>query len=111
MLYKVIVSVQSIVGMLFGLNRLYVHQPAFKWQKHSLEMMDIVPNHSFKRFSSILLEDPLNVIKELEIIVQEVYQFIQHEFPRIDVSKVINQSLFLRPKNRRSQFIQFDKDM
>jgi hypothetical protein len=100
MLYKVIVTVQTnVMGILFGLNRLYVHHPAFKWQKHSLEAMNITPKKLSKRFESILLKHPKDGVKELEVITQEVYQLIQSEYPSMDLSAVIDKSLFLRPKN------------
>jgi len=100
MLYKVIVSVQTnIMGILFGINRLYVHHPAFKWQKHSLENMKIAPKNLSNRLTSILLGHPKNSVRELEVITQEIYQLIQSEYPTIDLSNVIDKSLFLRPKN------------
>jgi hypothetical protein len=102
MLYKVIVSVQTnIMGILFGLNRLYVHHPAYKWQKHTLENMEIVPKNIANRLPSILLEHPKNSVKELEAIIQEIYQLIQNEYPTMDLSEVINKSLFLRPKTTK----------
>ena len=100
MLYKVIVSVQTnLMGILFGLNRIYVHHPAFKWQKHSLEAMKIAPNNVFNRFKSILLTHPKESVSELEEIIQEVYELIRTEYPSIDLSEVIDKSLSLRPKN------------
>ncbi|MEI4769872.1 DUF4037 domain-containing protein [Psychrobacillus sp. FJAT-51614] len=100
MLYKVMVSVQTnLMGILFGLNRLYVHHPAFKWQKHSLETMNIVPRNTFNRFTSILLNHPKESVRELEEIIQEVFELIRTEYPSIDLSEVIDKSLFLRPKN------------
>ena len=100
MLYKVIVSVQTnLMGILFGLNRIYVHHPAFKWQKHSLEAMKIVPNNAFNRFKSILLTHPKESVSELEEIIQEVYELIRTEYPSLDLSEVIDKSLSLRPKN------------
>ncbi|MEI4770923.1 DUF4037 domain-containing protein [Psychrobacillus sp. FJAT-51614] len=100
MLYKVIVSVQTnLMGILFGLNRLYVHHPAFKWQQHSLEAMNIVPTNTFNRFTSILLSHPKESVSELEGIIQEVYELIRTEYPSLELSEVIDKSLFLRPKN------------
>ncbi|WP_419882886.1 DUF4037 domain-containing protein [Peribacillus sp. B-H-3] len=100
MLYKVIVSVQTnLMGILFGLNRIYVHHPAFKWQKHSLEAMIIAPNNAFNRFKSILLTHPKESVSELEEIIQEVYELIKTEYPSLDLSAVIDKSLSLRPKN------------
>ena len=100
MLYKVIVSVQTnLMGILFGLNRIYVHHPAFKWQKHSLEAMKIAPHNAFNRFKSILLTHPKESVSELEEIIQEVYELIRTEYPSIDLSEVIDKSLSLRTKN------------
>ncbi|MCE7792169.1 DUF4037 domain-containing protein [Salipaludibacillus sp. CUR1] len=99
MLYKVMVAVQTnIMGMLFGLNRLYVHHPAFKWQKQTLESMAITPENIVNRLDSIFMHNPTLSIRELEIIIQEVYELIKQEHPQIDLSSVIDQSLFLRPK-------------
>ncbi|PYZ93350.1 cytoplasmic protein [Salipaludibacillus keqinensis] len=100
MLYKVMVDVQTnIMGMLFGLNRLYVHHPAFKWQKQTLESMEMTPTNTVHRLGSTFLEDPSDSIKNLERIIREVYELIQMEHPQIDLSSVIDKSLFLRPKN------------
>jgi Domain of unknown function (DUF4037) len=82
MLYKVIVDVQTnIMGILFGLNRQYVHHPAFKWQKHTLQSMAIAPENIGVRLESIFLENPSTSIRELELIIQEVYELIQHKHP------------------------------
>lgn len=100
MLYKVIVSVQTnLMGILFGLNQIYVHHPAFKWQKHSLEAMKIAPRNSIDRFTSILLNHPKEGVGELEEMIQEVYELIRVEYPSLDLSQVMDRSLFLRPKN------------
>ncbi|MED4018734.1 DUF4037 domain-containing protein [Sutcliffiella cohnii] len=99
MLYKVMVDVQTnVMGMLFGLNRQYVHHPAFKWQKQSLHSMNITPENIVNRLESIFLDHPSNSVRELEVIIGEVYGLIQREYPQIDLSSVIDKSLFLRPK-------------
>ncbi|WP_077596415.1 DUF4037 domain-containing protein [Oceanobacillus kimchii] len=100
MLYKVTVDVQTkIMGILFGLNRQYVHHPAFKWQKNTLKSMMITPENIGNRLESIFLKDPWTSIGELEVIIQEVYELIQCEHPQLDLSSVIEKSLFVRPKN------------
>jgi hypothetical protein len=101
MLYKVIVSVQTnIMGILFGLNRLYVHHPAFKWQKLSLETMSISPEKVSERLEMILLEHPKDGLNELELIIQEIYHLLQKECPHIELSGFIEKSLFVRPKQQ-----------
>lgn len=100
MLYKVMVAVQTnLMGVLFGLNRQFVHHPAFKWQKHTLSSMEITPKNISNRLESIFLDDPKVSIRELEVIIEEMYELIQRELPQIDLSLVLDKSLFLRPKN------------
>ncbi|WP_345239346.1 DUF4037 domain-containing protein [Pontibacillus salipaludis] len=100
MLYKVIVDVQTkLMGILFGLNRQFVHHPAFKWQKHTLNSMEITPVSITTRLESILLDEPKISIRKLEVIVEEMYELVQSELPQIDLSFVLDNSLFLRPKN------------
>ncbi|MEO4054837.1 DUF4037 domain-containing protein [Solibacillus sp. CAU 1738] len=100
MLYRVMVSVQTnLMGVLFGLNRKFVHHPAFKWQKHTLSSMKITPENISNRLESIFLADPKASIRELEVIIEEMYELVQREIPQIDLSFVVDKSLFLRPKN------------
>ncbi|WP_077604895.1 DUF4037 domain-containing protein [Oceanobacillus sojae] len=99
MLYKVITDVQTnIMGMLSGLNKQYVHHPAFKWQKQTLESMMITPENIHNRLETVFLGEPAASLSGLESIVQDVYQLIQCEYPQIDISSVIDKSLFLRPE-------------
>lgn len=100
MLYKVITDVQTnIMGMLSGLNKQYVHHPAFKWQKQTLESMAIAPKNISSRLESVFLGIPQTSLRELEGIVLEVYQLIQREYPEMVLSSVIGKSLFLRPEH------------
>ncbi len=87
------------MGMLSGLNKQYVHHPAFKWQKQTLELMTIAPGNISARLESFFLGDSVTSLSELESIVREVYQLIQHEYPQMDISSIINKSLFLRPEH------------
>lgn len=99
MLYKMMADVQiHIMSILFGLNRQYVHHPGFKWQRRSLEAMEIVPENSADRLGTVFLAEPEAAIKDLESILQEVYDLIRVELPHIDWTAVIEKSLFLRPK-------------
>ncbi|WP_026691348.1 DUF4037 domain-containing protein [Alteribacter aurantiacus] len=101
MLYSVIVGVQAnIMGVLFALNRQFVHHPAFKWQKQTLRSMVLTPENIEKRLESILLGHPTSSIKELEAIIEEVYDLVQRQLPQINLSAVLEKSLFLRPKHQ-----------
>lgn len=104
MLYKVMVGVQTnIMGILFGLNRLYVHHPAFKWQKHTIGMMKIIPYHANERMENIFLHHPKDGIAELEAIIEDVYQLIHLEVPNIVLTNAVNRSQFLRPKQQETK--------
>ncbi|QTM98218.1 DUF4037 domain-containing protein [Sediminibacillus dalangtanensis] len=101
MLYKVITSVQSnIMGMLFGLNRLYVHHPAFKWQKRTLERMKIAPKNISRILPSVFIAPPEESIRELEGVLQEIYGLIQRTHPEIDLTSVMERIRFLRPQRQ-----------
>ncbi|WP_096189602.1 DUF4037 domain-containing protein [Evansella halocellulosilytica] len=101
LLYKVIVSVQEhLMAILFSLNKMYVHHPGFKWQKHSLLEMKIKPRDAYNRFESILLNHPKRGLRELEVIVQEVFELVRKVRPSLDVSEAIERSLLLRPKGQ-----------
>ncbi|MFD1413071.1 DUF4037 domain-containing protein [Oceanobacillus jeddahense] len=102
MLYKVMTDVQiHIMGMLSGLNRQYVHHPAFKWQKQTLQTMIIAPGNIYNRLEFVFLGDPAAALSELEDIVQDVYRLIQREQPKIGISSVMDQALFLRPEREK----------
>ncbi|MBA4493371.1 DUF4037 domain-containing protein [Paenactinomyces guangxiensis] len=99
MLYDTMISVQrKLMGVLFGLNRLYVHHPAFKWQKLSLQAMTITPPNITERFESVLLGPPGEGLRELEAMIQDIFVLSQQKFPHLDLSAYIEKSRFVRPK-------------
>ncbi|WP_176466579.1 DUF4037 domain-containing protein [Terribacillus saccharophilus] len=101
MLYQTIAEVQTnLMRILFGLNRQFIHHPSFKWQRHSLESMDIIPKDISDRFDSIFMQKPEIAVKQLDVVIKDVYELIQQELPQIDVTKVKEKSLFLRPLNQ-----------
>ncbi|SDM66809.1 DUF4037 domain-containing protein [Sediminibacillus halophilus] len=103
MLYKVVTSVQSnIMGMLFGLNRLYVHHPAFKWQKRTLERMKVAPKKISISLPSVFMAPPEKSIRELEGLLQEIYGLVHREHPEIDLAKAIERTSFVRPQSNKS---------
>ena len=59
MLYDVICEVQrNIFGVLFGLNKMYVHHPAFKWMPNNVERMTIKPEKLYERMADTLIGNP-----------------------------------------------------
>lgn len=101
MLYQTIAEVQmKLMNILFGLNRQFIHHPSFKWQRQTLESMAIIPKDITNRFESTFLQDPEIAVKQLNLIIKDVYRLIQQTLPQIDVSTVIQKSLSLRPFNQ-----------
>jgi hypothetical protein len=83
MLYDVICEVQrNIFGVLFGLNKMYVHHPAFKWSS-------ISNSNSCTLFSGF----PINVsaIRSYNfsglIVIQEVLQQVHTYAPGVNVDE------------------------
>ncbi|TKV46541.1 hypothetical protein C1I58_23935, partial [Bacillus sp. PIC28] len=75
MLYDVICEVQrNIFGVLFGLNKMYVHHPAFKWMPNNVERMTIKPEKLYERMADTLIGNPEKSVQELELLIEEVLQ-------------------------------------
>lgn len=82
MFYQLLITAQKhVMGMLFGLNRMYVHHPAFKWHKFSLKEMTLRPPAIVKRLHAVYFSPPEVALTEMENIVQDVFQIILDEFP------------------------------
>ncbi|MFC0271471.1 DUF4037 domain-containing protein [Metabacillus herbersteinensis] len=102
MLYEVICSVQQkLMATLLGLNKLYVHHPAFKWMHHTIYSIDIKPKNLDKRLTNILVGDVNESITELEMLVEEVQSLVKLYFPHIEIDEYVQRANFLRPENRQ----------
>ncbi|PFM99724.1 MULTISPECIES: DUF4037 domain-containing protein [Bacillus cereus group] len=88
MLYDVICEVQkNVFGALFGLNKMYVHHPAFKWMPFNIERMTIKPENLYARMSNILMGNPENSVKDLELLIEEVMILVEKQIPELDLSE------------------------
>ncbi|MBJ8103075.1 MULTISPECIES: DUF4037 domain-containing protein [Bacillus cereus group] len=88
MLYDVICEVQrNIFGVLFGLNRMYVHHPAFKWMSNNVEQMTIKPENLFERMAGTLIGSPEHSVQELEVLIEEVLHLVEQYAPELNVSE------------------------
>lgn len=97
MLYQVMASVQSkLMGAMFGLNRMYVHHPAYKWQKQSLERMSVLPAGFIERMEHVLVLHPVEGLRVLEGIIMDVFAFLDREIPYLDLRTFKDKSVFVR---------------
>ncbi|WJE51704.1 DUF4037 domain-containing protein [Bacillus cereus] len=86
MLYDVICEVQkNVFGVLFGLNQMYVQHPAFKWMPFNIERMTIKPEHLYARMTNMLMGNPENSIKDLELLIEEVLILAEKKIPELDL--------------------------
>lgn len=88
MLYDVICEVQrNVFGVLFGLNKMYVHHPAFKWMPNNVELMTIKPENLYERMAETLIGNPENSVQELELLIEEVLQQVHIFAPEVNVDE------------------------
>jgi hypothetical protein len=88
MFYDVICGVQKkLFGVLFGINQLYVHHPAFKWMQFNIKLMRIKPENLYERMINILIGNPENSVKELEALIEEVVVLAEIHTPELNISE------------------------
>lgn len=88
MLYDVICEVQKkLFGVLFGINKMYVHHPAFKWMEFNIELMRIKPDNLYERLTNILVGNPESSVKELEELIEEVQVLAEKHTPELNISE------------------------
>jgi Domain of unknown function (DUF4037) len=91
MLYSVICAVQmKLLGLLFGLNNMYVHHPSFKWMKQSIGQMSKKPDNLYERLADILTGNPENSIKELTVLLTESTTLVEGHYPGLITSELKN---------------------
>ena len=99
MLYDVICEAQrNIFGVLFGLNKMYVHHPAFKWMPYNVERMIIKPENLYERMANALIGKPEYSVQELEVLIEELLQLVEHHAPELHITE--QQNIFNIVKRR-----------
>lgn len=97
MLYDVLCGVQKkLMGVLFGLNSLYVHHPAYKWMPHKIEQMQLKPDDFLIRMNKILLGNPRESIRDLEHLVDEVFKLVELHKTEINMEKQKRESSYVK---------------
>jgi hypothetical protein len=99
MLFDLICSMErKVLGILFGINYIYVHHPSFKWLKHSAELMEKKPEQLYERLSDILTGKADESIQKLEDLIQDVIQLVEVHFPDINVKEYKRRAELVRPE-------------
>ncbi|XXM74599.1 DUF4037 domain-containing protein [Lysinibacillus sphaericus] len=96
MLYSVICDVEKkLLGVLFGLNKMYVHHPAFKWMQNSIALMEFRPVNLYERLTEILSGKPENSVEALTDLIDETIFLVEKQHPELitdDVKQKLNYS-------------------
>jgi len=97
MLYDVICEVQkNVFGVLFGLNKMYVNHPAFKWMAFNIERMIIKPENLYEKMTNILMGNPENSVKELELLIKETLILAEKQIPELDLREQKKQISYVK---------------
>ncbi|MGD6818468.1 DUF4037 domain-containing protein [Metabacillus sp. 113a] len=78
----------KLMSVLFALNEMYIHHPAYKWQRNSLNEMNIKPYDAAGRMESVFLEHPAKGLILLEGLLEDVYKLVQKECPHLNLQKI-----------------------
>jgi Domain of unknown function (DUF4037) len=102
MLYDLMGAVQKkLMGTLFGLNKLYIHHPSFKWIHKYSEIFTIKPKNMDERFSAIFLGDVHHSVQDLEHLIQEVFLLVEKHYPHLPFLVEFREKMnFVRPENK-----------
>ncbi|KOS28487.1 cytoplasmic protein [Bacillus anthracis] len=88
MLYDVICEVErNIFCVLFGFNGMYVHHLAFKWMPFNVDRMSFKPANLYERMANALIGKPEYCVQELEVLIQEVLQLVEHHAPELHIAE------------------------
>lgn len=81
-------SVQNLLGVLAGLNRLYYSTFQFKRMRRFVGQMRIAPENLSDRLEALFRLEPAIAVIQLEAIIQETVALIEIHMPQIDTSAV-----------------------
>ncbi|AZB41881.1 DUF4037 domain-containing protein [Bacillus sp. FJAT-42376] len=104
MLHEVFVTVQKkVMAILFALNESYVHHPAFKWQRKSLDEMAVKPADAAERLEQVFLEHPSYGLAILEEFLDEFFGIVRMHHPVLSFDQKLESSMAVRPQKKTGE--------
>jgi predicted nucleotidyltransferase len=79
-------SVQNLLGVLSGLNRLYYSTFQFKRMSGFIEQMKIAPENLAARLEGLFHQEASVAVNELETLVQETVKLVEVHMPQVDTA-------------------------
>lgn len=93
---------KAILGMLLGLNGIYLESPSFKWLRALTNEFPLAPPRLAERLSDVFRTEPLAAILELSRLVDEVYDLIEAHVPHLDITECREAALVRRQPLERT---------
>lgn len=85
--YQILVeSVQNILGVLSGLNRLYYTTFQFKRMNRFITQMEIAPDNIADRLEGLFHQAAPVAVNELEALVRETVELVEIHMPQVDTT-------------------------
>jgi hypothetical protein len=87
MLYDICCRVEKcIVGMLLGLNRIYLANPAFKWMDATIAQMALAPADLSARLKHVFHCTPVESVAMLEALLDETVALLETHVASLDLT-------------------------
>jgi hypothetical protein len=77
---------QNLIGVLAGLNRIYLSPEEPRWTEYELSRMRLRPEDAWNRVKSIFEVDRAKATGILEGLIDDVFDLVQKHMPDVDVS-------------------------
>lgn len=84
-LYDLINNAQkNILGVLLGLNRMYLAHPGFKWMEQTIAAMKIKPSNLMTRMKRVYQSSPKEAVEELHSLIEDLFDLIEAHLPEFE---------------------------
>jgi hypothetical protein len=85
LLYDLYCQVErQLLGILFGLNRLYLHNPGGKWLDRLVQEMEIIPPGLVVRLKQVFRLAPRSGVRLLQELIDETLSLVETHMPEVD---------------------------
>jgi hypothetical protein len=102
LLYRALVEIEHrIMGVLMGLNRLYIAHPAFKWMDWQIAQMHVTPPDLARRLKQVLRDEPQAAAQQINRLIEEVFGLVEQHLPEFDTAGA--RAEFDQPRDRTGQ--------
>jgi hypothetical protein len=88
---------RKLVGMLLGLNRIYLPHPDFKWAEALIAAMRYAPANFAARLRQVFRPELLDGIQQLESLIDETFDLLETHLPQLDLTEKRHDFLKRRP--------------